>query len=435
MRDRFNGCHTATDSGALAAYERAVSSLAGHRPDVATALDEATTQAPDFIAAHALRGFGYLTMGRAELVPEAESSLAAVRLACELNHDVTPMEAALASALAVAVEGRFLDAADRLECHLVAEPRDFLSLKLAHALRFMAGDAQGMLVATSSVVAKWDRHEDGAGYVFGCHAFGLEEAGRYTEAERFAEEALALAPDDAWGLHALSHIDEMNGRLSEGIARLEAGRTVWTRCNNFKHHMAWHLAFLHLEAGDVGRALELYDAEIRPLPTDDYRDVANAASMLWRLRLSGIAVGDRWSELAELAHRRAADTTLMFASLHHMLSLAASGDHFGLARVLEAWEHHAATGVGDQAWVASEVGLNMARAIAGQTQGLEFARLAHRLPRLGGSFAQRDVFLQILVAAAEKDGDRRSVDAILRLRHDVRGHDRFAKRISYCHVA
>lgn len=435
MRDRFNGCHTTTDGHALSAYERAVSSLASHRPDVATALDEATTQSPDFIAAHALRGFAYLTLGRAEVVPQAEGSLAAARLACEVHHDVTPMEAALVSALAVAVEGRFLDAADRLECHLVAEPCDFLPLKLAHALRFMAGDAQGMLLATSSVVAKWNRHENGAGYVFGCHAFGLEEAGRYTEAQRFAEEALALAPDDAWGLHALSHIDEMNGRLTEGIARLESNRPVWTRCNNFKHHMAWHLALLHLEAGDVGRALRLYDTEIRPRPTDDYRDVANAASMLWRLRLFGIAVGDRWSELAEFARQRATDTTLMFASLHHMLSLAASGDQVGMARVIEVWEHHAATGIGDQAWVAAEVGLNMARAIAGQTQGLDFARLARRLPRLGGSFAQRDVFLQTLASAADKDGDRCSVEAILRLRHDVRGYDRFAERINYCHVA
>lgn len=433
--DRFNGCHSITDNGALAAYERAVAALAGHRPDLATALDEATAQDPEFIAAHALRGFASLTAARAELVPQAEDALAAARLACQCHQNTTAMEVALVAALAIAVEGRFLDAADRLECHLVAEPHDFLSLKLAHALRFMAGDAEGMLLATSSVVEKWDQNQDGSGFVFGCHAFGLEEAGRYAEAERFAEQALALAPDDAWGLHALSHVDEMNGRLSEGIGRLEAGRPVWTRCNNFKHHMAWHLALLHLEAGDVGRVLALYDTEIRPRPTDDYRDVANATSMLWRLRLSGIAVGDRWNELAQLGRQRASETTLMFAGLHHMLSLAAAGDRISLAKALESWEDHAVKGLGDQAWVAAEVGLDMARVIAGRTQGIDLALLARRLPRLGGSAAQRDVFLQTLAVFAENDGNRRGVEAIIRLRKEHRRVDAFERQIGHHLVA
>jgi tetratricopeptide (TPR) repeat protein len=428
MRDGFNGQHGIDDAKAVAAFERAVAALAAHRP-AGAALDEATAQAPDFVAAHALRGFANLTLGRAEVIPVATAAAESARAAAGRRATLTPAEAVLIEALDRALAGRFLDAASCLEARLAREPRNFLLLKLAHALRFMAGDARGMLAATSAVVGYWRPDDAAAGYVFGCHAFALEEAGRYAEAERYGDAAVSLAPDDAWGLHALSHVDEMNRRLSTGIDRLERSRAVWSRCNNFQFHLSWHLALLHLEAGAPDRALALYDAEVRPQPTDDYRDVANAASLLWRLRLSGIAVGDRWAALAELARRRAAETTLMFASLHHMLTLAAAGESVALDAALAAWEAHARTGQGDQAVVAARVGLDLARVIAGRPAGLDLAAIAREVPRLGGSRAQQDVFVQTLARAAEAAGDRRSLDAILLLRRRLRGEDVFSARL------
>ena len=433
MQDRYNGRHGTDDTHAIAAFERAIAALAGHRPSAGAALDEAIARAPDFVSAHALKGFALLTMGRAELLPGAEAALAQARSAARRHGALTGSEAVLVDALAVAVAGRFRDAAARLEARLREEPLNFLLLKLAHALRFMAGDTPGMLAATSSVIEAWRSDEDASGYVFGCHAFALEEAGRYAEAERFGEVAIALAPDDAWGLHALSHVDEMNHRLATGIRRLESSRDVWSRCNNFQFHMAWHLALMCLEAGDAERALALYDADIRPQPTDDYRDVANAASLLWRLRLAGVAVGNRWEALAELARRRAAETTLMFASLHHMLALAATGDRAALGAALAAWETHASTGSGDQAAVASSVGLDLARIVAGRRA--DFAGVMSRLPAIGGSAAQRDVFVQTLAHAARAAGDSQAVQSILAMRRRHRAEDAFARRMAILEAA
>ncbi len=121
----------------------------------------------------------------------------------------------------------------------------------------------------------------------------------------------------------------MRGDTKQGIDWLEDSRKAWSRCNNFSFHMAWHLGLLHLERGDHDRVLEIYDDEVRPQQTDDFRDMANAVSLLWRLEQSGVHVGDRWMEIAEVAYRRRTDTTLIFAALHNLAAMVAVGDRQG----------------------------------------------------------------------------------------------------------
>jgi hypothetical protein len=58
---------------------------------------------------------------------------------------------------------------------------------------------------------------------------------------------------------------------------------------------------MHLDLGEYDAALALYDADIRAEKTDDYRDISNGASLLSRLELEGVDVGDRWEELADLS--------------------------------------------------------------------------------------------------------------------------------------
>lgn len=431
MDDMFQGSHSTTDANAVASFEKAVAALAAHRPEASVALEAALSHDPTMIAAHSLRGFAALSLGRAELHVVAANAAKSARRALTERSAPTLAEDALVRALDVAIEGRFLSAAAVLESQLLEEPLNFLLLKLAHALRFMAGDAQGMLAATTSVLPYWRTDAGGAGYVYGCHAFALEEAGQYRAAERYGNLALDVAPDDAWGLHAISHVDEMQGRVGDGIARLEQKRPIWTRCNNFQFHMAWHLALLHLEAGDGDRALEIYDDEVRPRSTDDYRDVANAASLLWRLRLAGVATGGRWEELVEIGRRRSDDTTLMFASLHYLLALSAAGERTAARATLSSWQLKAASGAGDQVRTALHVGLELAEIIVGDERArTDYADVARRLPALGGSNAQRDVFVQTLAARACEAKDWQALDEILRIRGQLRWHDSFGRRMS-----
>ncbi|MDF2115654.1 tetratricopeptide repeat protein [Roseiarcaceae bacterium H3SJ34-1] len=409
-----------------AQFDTAVRALATHRFGLLPALQHAIAIAPDFCAAHALKAFSLLLLARAELNEEARSA-AELAVASARYARLGP-ELALIEALDLVCNGRFRQAADRLEAQLWDDPCNFLLFKLAHALRFMAGDDAGMLAASDLAVRRWSSKHSYFGYVLGCHSFALEEAGEYEQAELVAKQALTLAPDDAWGLHALCHVYEMQGRAAEGFAFIESTRPVWTQCNNFRFHIAWHQALYCIERGETSRALELYDKEIFPVPSDDFRDIANAVSFLWRLRLLGIDAEDRWTPLKSIAHKRAAETTLMFASLHHILTMAATEAHESARAALDRWQRVCDEGDTEQAYAARHVALAIGQAIIGAGGPTShFPGLAEQLPLLGGSAAQRDVFVQTLASLARDAGDVVTLSALLKNRSSRRTDDLFIR--------
>ena len=429
LDDRFSGSHSAATPAAIAAYEVAVASVAAHRPGAAEALGEALAHAPGMIAAHALKGFGAVLLARAEMFPPARNALALARKAMDRS-GASAGEAALVAALGEAAEGRLLAASVVLDRHLAGNPRDFTALKLAHGLRFMSGDEPGMLATTTRCIGAWTPDMPGYGFVLGCHAFGLEEAGDLAGAERAGLSAVEHEPRDAWGLHAVSHVYEMDGRTTAGIALLDKARPMWTQCHNFSYHMAWHLALYQLARGRADLALAVYDADVRPVATDDFRDIANAVSLLWRLKQEHADTGDRWHELEQLARKRATDTTLIFASLHHLLTLLAAGDLAAARGLVASIGRRAREGHCDQAGVAATVGEDLGLALLGlgQTPGLrpDLARIARDLPLIGGSHAQRDVFLRSLALLAAQGGRPGEARAVLDVRRRQRGDDRFS---------
>lgn len=431
--DIFSGQHTSDSRPAIAAFEAAVVGVAAHRAGAAEGLRDALSAEPDFIAAHALKGFANLILARAELVAPARNALADGRASLARTGG-TAGETALVGALAEAVEGRMLLACAILEHHNSLHPQDFLAIKLTNAMRFMMGDLDGMLAATSRVVGHWAPGQPGYGFVLGCHAFGLEEAGEFAAAEKSGLAAVRHEPRDAWGLHAVSHVYEMNGRITAGLALLESARPMWTQCHNFSFHMAWHLALLQLERGRHDLALDIYDHDVRPVSTDDFRDIANAASLLWRLRQERIDVGGRWEELAMLAQKRTQDTTLIFASLHHLMSLIAGGDLACAEALAASINTRAGSGKGDQAGLAGRVGADLARAMIdfarkGASRA-DMAAIAGNLPAIGGSHAQRDVFLRSLADMAVESGDGGMAAKVLDVRREFRHDDRFAAMVA-----
>jgi hypothetical protein len=426
--DRFSGVHSTDCAEAIRCFEDAVRCVAQHRPGAAEALDAALGHDPGLVAAHVLKGFAVLMLARIEFEPAARRSLAAAQAARSALAAPTRSEQALVGALEQACAGRRLAAADLLEARLADEPGDFLALKLAHGLRFMAGDHAGMLAASGRALPTWTDDRPGAGFVFGCHAFSLEEAGLYAGAEAIGLRAVAIEPADAWGLHAVSHVHEMQNRTREGVAWLGASRASWRRCNNFSFHLAWHLALFHLEAGETEETLRIYDEDVRPSPTDDYRDMANATSLLWRLEQFGVDVGGRWAELCAIAKARAHGTSLVFASLHHLLAALSAGDRQTAAALLATLEAKAAV-PSEQGHVAATVGVGLARVLMGldaRQNRTDLARLAQDLPRMGGSCAQRDVFMRSLALIAADRGDDIAFERVM----SIRGANRRADRLS-----
>lgn len=434
IQDLFDYPLSTQSPAAAEAWNETVRAFLAHGATGATHLANALTADPDFVIAQAARGLFCLLLARRELVAPARDALGAAQAASE-RVGATPREAAYVAALSDWLDGRPSAAADLLDATLVEHPADALTLKLVHQIRFMLGDATGMRRSIEQVIGHYGADHSLAGYVHGCHAFALEETGAYSAAEFAGRRALELAPDDAWGLHAVAHVYDMTGRPELGLAWLQDRLSSFSHCNNFRFHVWWHKALFHLDLGEIGAVLELYDAEIRSERTDDFRDIANGASLLARLEIEGIDVGDRWEELADLCTGRTDDGSLVFADLHYLMALSADGRRDGAHLLVERMRSDAAAGACEMSRVAADPGVALSSALTAFREGdygaahRAFAVARPRLQSIGGSHAQRDVFERLAVEAALRAGLLEDARSLLFDRARKRGAiDRFATR-------
>ncbi len=232
------------------------------------------------------------------------------------------------------------------------------------------------------------------------HSFGCEEAGDYTQAEALGKQAVELNSTDQWAVHAVAHVMQMQERFGEGVNWLTGRAADWANSNNFVNHIHWHEALFELGRDAPERALEIYDEQlIAPLNDDFYLDVCNAASLLWRLEMRGLDVGDRWQALTPF-QTRTGDTELIFCTLHYLMAPARLGDQTAISQALDSldkWQQEPST----QGEIVAEVGLPLANAICllGQQAYAEATELLETtqpaLAKIGGSHAQRALFTDL----------------------------------------
>lgn len=424
---------TVANDAARLAWNDTLEALLAHASATPDHLARTLAADPAFALAYAAKGLMLLSLARSELLGPARDCLAQARAAAHLR-PITRRETMVVEALALWLDEAPRRAAERLEAILLAHPFDALALKLSHGIRFMLGDQAQMLSTLRRVAPGFGEHHPLAGYVHGCHAFALEEQGFYVEAERAGRRAVTLSPRDAWGRHAVAHVLEMTGRADEGVAWLGDGRD-WAHANNLRFHIVWHLALFRLERGETGEVLRLYDEEIRAESTDDYRDIANGASLLARLEFAGIDVGDRWEELAARAEGRVHDGCLVFADLHYALSLLGAGQTDGAKTIAHGLIADARAHPSSERREAARNGALAACGLIAfhQRDYGEAARLlgAARadLLAVGGSHAQRDLFEQAYAESLIRSGnhDRAAIVLLERLARR-KGHNRFASR-------
>lgn len=65
---------------------------------------------------------------------------------------------------------------------------------------------------------------------------------------------------------------------------------------------------------------------------------------------------------------------------------------------------------------------------------MSFGEIAHRLSTVGGSNAQRDIFLRTLAMIAAEEGRRDDLAAVLRIQRRFRTDERF-ERVVYSRLA
>jgi len=418
QRDQHGIEMTAASAEAAARFDAMILHYLGVRNDTGDKLKAVFEADPEMPMAHIARGcFMKLFCSPAldrkarESLAQAERLTASGGMAREKRHT---------AALRAWCDQDIAGATDIWNDILMDHPRDVLALRLGHFTHFYMGDSAGMRDAVQRALPYWSEEHPAYGYVLGMSAFGFEETAHYAAAERDGRRAVELNPRDIWATHAVAHIMEMQGRSQEGIAWLEGLLPTWPDCNNFRFHTWWHKCLFHLEQGDYDEPLRIYDMQIRAdTSSDDYLDLANAIALLWRLDEFGIDTGNRWTELADKCEGKTGDNFFAFHDAHYMIALGKAG-RFAKAREMLASMEGAAKKKGTtEAPVYAEVGLPLCRAILAiaegdHAKGVELmAPVRRQIYRIGGSHAQRDLFVRMLVSSALKAGEYRLARALL----------------------
>ena len=416
MKDVCYGDTSLQDAASLNDWNATIRGFLAHSASTPTHLAAVLGANPDFAMAQALRGLFCMLLGRREMVFTATEALTLAK-GGRADHS---RENAFITALQMWLGGHPTQSIAVLERILIANPADTLAMKLSQAIRFVMGDAVGMRRSVERVLAAHGPDHELRGFAHGCHAFTLEETGDYAGAEVAGLFGLESAPDDAWGLHAVTHVYDMTAQSQRGIDLINARDGSWLHCNNFRYHVWWHKALLHLDQGQMDAVLDIYDTKMRVDKTDDYRDIANASSLLMRLSLEGICVGTRWEELADLSERRIDDGCLAFADLHYMLALMGGERDIAIQKLLNRLGQTAKSlpeAEFDQ--ILAHPGLACANGLAAFAEGnfeASFIALSAARPvmqAIGGSHAQRDVFERLTIDAGIRAGQADKAEALL----------------------
>lgn len=421
--DVFQQPVTLSDPAALAEWNAMCLAFLSHSAATPVSLGKLLELAPDYSAAYAVKGLFYSLLGRREVMAEAEAACAKALSLDGGNAREQALRRALQAVLARSPSRAII----ALEEVIAKAPSDTLLIKLSHSIRFVIGDSVGMRTAVERSITAHDGDHAGRGYLLGCHAFSLEETGDYSAAALAGRAALTLAPDDAWGLHAVAHVHDMTGDAAGGLDWLSGREAAWAHCNNFRFHVWWHKALMLLDLGRLDEAMSLYDVEIRAEKTDDYRDISNATSLLSRLELEGLDVGHRWEELADLTEKRTEDGCLIFADLHYMLALAGDGRESAVDRMLARLSQDADRAKDEVDARMAVPGLAAAKGLAHFGDGeysAAFTQLMAARPAMqgaGGSHAQRDVFERLTIDAGIRSGRLSEAEQVLADRIRRRG--------------
>jgi tetratricopeptide (TPR) repeat protein len=397
------GCTVSgSEPAALAAFEHALAAYQGWRDGAEAPLALALETAPRFVMAHVLRAYLLLCSRDPRRV-----ALARPRLARVASLPANPRERLHIGAIG-ALLGDDFDAARGILGELLrVEPRDALALQAAHSLDYVSGDAQCMNERIAAVLPAWSHELPGYHAVLAMHAFGLEENGRYDEAEACARTALALDPLDARAHHVMAHVFEMTDRPEAGERWLADHADGWARDTVVATHCWWHRGLFQLALGRPDRALEIYDDHVRAGRPDAVADLIDGSALLWRIDLAACDTAGRWLELADAWASRIDDGFCSFNDLHAMLAFVGARDErrAGLlvGKLRTAYSRPTRHGT-----TTRLLGLAACRALVAFGRGDDmlaitlFASLPAQAHRLGGSHAQRDVLHLTMQRAVER---------------------------------
>jgi hypothetical protein len=386
---------TTPDDDAAERYRSLVDAFLTMSPSTASVMNEAVAgeAAP---LAHIT--FGYLMM-MAHTAHGRSAALGVVHDLVSSRTTLNPREQQHLEALSAWTTGSIRRYCDTLGSILQSWPLDMVAARLEHFERFSLHDLDAMAASADRLRNLWPHDAPYRSYLDGMAAFSHEELGHYGIAEELGREAVETAPEDLWSIHAVAHVLEMQGRADDGVEWLTSHESTLVTGGSFAGHLWWHLGLYHLAHGHHDEVLRLLDQRVRPDDATDGLTLTNMISMLARLDFLGVDVGERWDRLIEGSALRIGHHCRPFNDCHFAYALARTGSHDQLVALLDGMATWAER-TDDVATVLTEVGLVTALGMAALGSGDRASAAAHlesaapSLHLLGGSFAQRDLFVR-----------------------------------------
>ena len=319
----------------------------------------------------------------------------------------TPRETLVIGATSAWVEGDIMKAVDLGETLAAEHPAELISAKLCQTHHFNLGNAPGMLRVAERVA---EAHPEDP-HLHGMLAFGYEQCHLLSQAEHAARRALELKRKEPWAQHALAHVLLTQGRTDEGIQFLTDMTDTWDGLSSFMYtHNWWHLCLFLLDREAYDEVLRIYDAHLWGIDKTYSQDQIGAVSMLARLELHGVDVGNRWQDVADYLTDRVNDHVQPFLDLHYVYGLARAG-RAAADKLVLSMERHATSTHPDLRERWRDVALPAARGLVAHARGAYadasrmLAPTLGELVRIGGSHAQRDLFELVLLDAQIRCGD------------------------------
>jgi hypothetical protein len=412
MKDSVGYEVSGANAQSLEAQEQGLRELRCYIGDPVASVERALAASPEFVMGQVLKAYLHLLGTEPAGMPVARAAHEAA-----LVLPANDRERRHLHAIGLLTEGRWREAGRALEDLSVGYPRDGLALQAGHQVDFFTGDSRLLRDRIARALPSWSRGTSGYHAVLGMYAFGLEETADYARAEAAGRQSVELEPRDTWGQHAVAHVMEMQDRRREGVAWMRGNVDGWSRDSFLSVHNWWHLALFHLGLGEIDEVLSLYDGPLYGKHSPVILEMIDASAMLWRLRLRGVDVGNRWEAVADQWTPVATAGNYAFNDVHAMMAFVGAGRSQSAEAVLEA-QRAAMAGTGDNVDFTREVGYPAARAIKAFGDGHygETVKLLRPIRsyshRYGGSHAQRDLIDLTLIEAAARAGQEKLAAAL-----------------------
>lgn len=325
---------------------------------------------------------------------------------------------------------------------IVEHPLDVLAIQMAFFACISLGEFERMRNLLAAAMVHWRDGMELYPHLASFYAFALEETNFRRRAEDMAREALAVEPRLCWATHTLGHVIEEEKDVAEGVELLTSTRSDW-QDSVLSGHISWHLALYYLDLDDAEAALREFDTVLYDrVRADNLFGILDAASLLWRMGLLGMDAGDaRWERVQSACAEHVDTHGLAFYNAHVMMGLAQGRVTETTARLmlanrlLASMAEYSKSGVSTNCTVVERIGLPTCRAFLAFSKGRYEEAASQLLPlrydftRLGGSWAQRQVFRLTLLQAAVRAGNFPLALALAAELRAVKPESRYLRRL------